>query len=320
MAKSFRDGAPTRTASYLWFALAGGIVVLLYWKSLGALVSLCLSGDSYSHILLIPFIAIYLVASERRRIFAEAVAAVPAGVILIVSGISISFLANRHFYRGGAEHLLSGTTLGFVIVVAGAFVGCFGFEAARAARFPLLFLLLMVPLPDALLSRVIATLQQGSVEISYALFKMVDVPVLRRGVILAVPGVTIEVAKECSSIRSSMALFITCLLAARFYLRSFWRQVLFVAVSLLLSVVKNGIRIVTLTLLSIYVNPGFLRGDLHRDGGFVFFFLALIILWPILLTLRRSENTDRVESRNLAAGMERRASNIISAARSSGER
>jgi len=42
------------------------------------------------------------------------------------------------------------------------------------------------------------------------------------------------------------------------------------------------------------VNPNFMYGDLHRDGGFVFFLLALAMLWPLMVLLQRSE---RPESR-----------------------
>ncbi|MGH9738308.1 MAG: exosortase/archaeosortase family protein [Candidatus Acidiferrales bacterium] len=260
----------------------------LYWNPLTALVSLCLRGDSYSHILLIPFIVLYLVISERGRIFREVHSAIAIGTAAIVAGVLISYGANARFYANGDEHL-SGTILGLVLVCVGCFVACYGTGAARSAIFPLSFLLLIIPPPQSLLSPIVAALQHGSVAVSCLLFKLFGVPVFQKGVLLSVPGVTIEVAKECSSIRSSVALLITCILAARFYLRSFWRQALFVAVSLPLSVIKNGIRIITLTLLSIYVNPGFLHGDLHRDGGFVFFFLALIILWPVLSILRHSE-------------------------------
>jgi exosortase/archaeosortase family protein len=97
-----------------------------------------------------------------------------------------------------------------------------------------------------------------------------------------------EVAKECSSIRSSMALLIICLLAARLYLRTWWKGLLFVLLSLPISVIKNGIRITTLTLLSVYVNPDFLRGDLHYKG-FLFFFLALLMLLPVFIALEKSD-------------------------------
>ena len=66
-------------------------------------------------------------------------------------------------------------------------------------------------------------------------------------------------------------------------------MLLFVLLVLPVSIVKNAIRIVTLTLLSVYVDPSFLRGSLHHDGGFVFFLLALAILFPVLLLLQKSE-------------------------------
>jgi exosortase len=117
----------------------------------------------------------------------------------------------------------------------------------------------------------------------------VGTPVSRHGFLLSVPGVTIEVAKECSSIRSSIALFITCLLAAHLYLRTVWKKFVFVVLGLLVSVVKNGIRISTLTLLSVYVDPGFLYGRLHRQGGFVFFLIALLLLLPVFLWMEKSD-------------------------------
>ena len=68
---------------------------------------------------------------------------------------------------------------------------------------------------------------------------------------------------------------------------------LLVLLSFPLSLIKNGIRIATLTLLSIYVDPSFLTGNLHRQGGFVFFFLALLILLPVFLWLERSDKAHK---------------------------
>jgi exosortase len=155
----------------------------------------------------------------------------------------------------------------------------------------------MVPLPDVILDRTIYALQSGSTEISYLIFQLVGTPVSRHGFLLSVPGVTIEVAKECSSIRSSIALFITCLLAAHLYLRTTWKKLVFVVLGLLLSVVKNGIRITTLTLLSVYVDPGFLYGRLHRQGGFVFFLIALLILLPVFLWMEKSDKVRKPAGR-----------------------
>lgn len=285
-------------ARYVVFLLLFASSIALYWKPLNALVSLSLSGESYSDILLIPFISIYLILTERGKAFRNVnSASFPGAIALVLSGALITIFSNPRFYTDGAYHI-SGTILGLVVLWIGLFVGAFGTRAASSVKFPLAFLFLVVPLPAPVLSPIISMLQRGSVEVSLLLFKALGIPVLRAGFRLTVPGVTIEVAQECSSIRSSMALMITCILAARFYLRTFWRQATFVLISLPLSVIKNGIRIITLTLLGVYVNPGFLDGNLHRHGGFVFFGLALVILWPVLSLLRRSEIPSNAQLKN----------------------
>jgi len=48
-------------------------------------------------------------------------------------------------------------------------------------------------------------------------------------------------------------------------------------------------RIVTLSLLGIYVDQRILYGELHKSGGIPFFIVALAMLAPILWILRRSE-------------------------------
>ncbi len=159
----------------------------------------------------------------------------------------------------------------------------------RAALFPLLLLLLAIPLPEVILSRVVYALEKGSTDITYAIFKTLRVPTLRDGFFLTVPGITIEVAPECSGIRSSVAMLITCLLAAHYYLRTWWGSLVFMILVVPVAMIKNGIRIATLTLLSLYVDPSFLKGSLHRDGGFVFFFIGLAILAVALVGIRRLE-------------------------------
>lgn len=275
-----------RHAVFAAFALVSS---LAFYKTLSALVQYSLRYDSSSHIILIPFIALFLIYMERQRIFSITRMSVGPGVGLAFAGSVLFVLADRSSFPREGNWQLSLETLAVLLVWAGGFLLCYGFVAFRAAAFPLLFLLLMVPLPDVILDRATYALQAGSTEITYLIFQLVGTPVSRHGFLLSVPGVTIEVAKECSSIRSSIALFITCLLAAHLYLRTGWKKFVVVILALLLSVVKNGIRIATLTLLSIYVEPGFLSGRLHQQGGFLFFLLALLILLPVFLYMEKSD-------------------------------
>jgi len=271
------------------FAAFVVLTSVAFYKTLSALIQYSLRNDSSSHIVLIPFIALFLIYMERQRIFSITRMSVSPGVSLTLVGIVLLVLVSRSSFSRDGNWQLSLQTLAVLLIWAGGFLLCYGFFAFRAAAFPLLFLLLAIPLPDVILERATYALQAGSTEITYLIFQMVGTPVSRHGFLLSVPGVTIEVAKECSSIRSSIALFITCLLAAHLYLRTGWKKLVVVVLALLLSVVKNGIRIATLTLLSIYVNPGFLSGKLHQEGGFLFFLIALLILLPVFLCMEKSD-------------------------------
>jgi exosortase len=100
-------------------------------------------------------------------------------------------------------------------------------------------------------------------------------------------GVTIEVAKECSGIRSSLAMFITSVVAGYLTLPSGWRRVVLSLTVLPITIFKNAVRITTITLLSIYVDGNFLTNSwIHRSGGIVFFAIGLVLLALVIWVLR----------------------------------
>ena len=106
---------------------------------------------------------------------------------------------------------------------------------------------------------------------------------------LSIPGLDIEVARECSSIRSSLMLVITTMVLAHVLLRSWWRKSLLIAVAIPLSCAKNGLRIFVIAELGTQVDPGFLDGRLHHHGGIVFLSIALGAVAVLLCALRRTE-------------------------------
>ncbi len=113
---------------------------------------------------------------------------------------------------------------------------------------------------------------------------------------LSIPGLDIEVARECSSIRSSLMLIVTTMVLAHLFLRSRWRKILLIAAVIPLSVAKNGLRIVTIGVLGTRVDPGFLNGKLHHNGGILFFGLSVVSVGAVLWVLRRSELPRKRES------------------------
>jgi exosortase len=278
-------------AARLQFAALFAASAIFGWKTLAALIQYSLSHEDSSHVVVIPFLSAYVIWSERDRIFGAYNKPAFRGLGLAVIALGTLAYGAAWFWtdRTPGTNGFSLQVLCLVAIWIGIFVSISGARAARAALFPLLLLLLMIPLPDAILSRVVYALEKGSTDITYAIFQILRVPTLRSGFYLTVPGITIEVAPECSGIRSSVAMLITCLLAAHYYLRTWWGTLLFMFLVVPVAMIKNGIRIATLTLLSLYVDPSFLRGSLHRDGGFVFFFIGLAILGLALVGIRKLE-------------------------------
>jgi exosortase len=273
-----------------WFTYALFVVasLALFWRPATALVQLALTDQDASHILLIPLISGWLIFSARKSLSPVDKFQFSEASIFLLPAISLVVLCTRRSALSPSTRLAA-CTLALILVLTGGFVGIWGRSQLQKLWFPFAFLLFAVPLPDFLLARVIYLLQAGSAAITGAMFDLTGVPALREGFIFHLPRVSIEIAQECSGIRSSMALLILAVLVSHFAFRPFWKKAVFVCAGLVMMIVKNGIRISTLTLLAIYVDPGFLFGKLHRQGGFLFFLLGLALLLPIFWLLRRGE-------------------------------
>ena len=119
--------------------------------------------------------------------------------------------------------------------------------------------------------------------------KVSGLTVLRDDLYFSLPGLTIEVARECSGIRSTLVLFITSLVAGYLLLRRPGNRAILAVSIIPLAILRNGLRIFTLAWLSVEVNPTIIDSALHRRGGPIFFVLSLIPFFLLLLFLRRHE-------------------------------
>ena len=151
----------------------------------------------------------------------------------------------------------------------------------QRASFPLLLLLLAAPLPESFRTQAIVLLQNRSADATGLLFHLANVPFSRAGVVLTLPRVTIEIAQECSGIRSSLVLLIATLVMGHLLVRSWWSKAGLLLLFVPLMIAKNGLRIFALSMLGMYVDPSFLAGRLHRNGGILFFALAFACTWGV---------------------------------------
>jgi exosortase len=272
----------------MFFGLCA-ISLLAGWTVLKATLSLALHGDQYTHILLVPpswAVLIWLAkpcqwrfSAGNRRV----------GVLLLLTAVAIAAIARWGGARIQADEQISVGMIALVTWWIGSFVLCVGVHASRELRFPLLFLFWLVPFPLFLLTRIENLLQQGSAFAAALLFHVAGVQVIRDSILLSIPGLDLEVATECSSIRSSLILLVSTVLLAHLLLQTRWRKAFVVLLALPLSLAKNGLRIFTIGILGTRVDQSFLTGRLHRDGGVLFFLFALFVILLVLWFLQSRE-------------------------------
>lgn len=265
------------------------LLIVAFHRPLWGLAKLATS-DLHSHTVLIPLIAIYLLNLQRGKLPGGLRTSAAAGGFLgLLSLILVGWAIGLFGQAPVGTAYVAVMTLALVgFIQAGGFV-FLGAAWMRAAAFPMTFLVFLAPLPEVWESALENGLKLASSEASAILFEISGTPFLRDGNIFQLPGIVLEVAQECSGIRSSYVLFITSIVAAQLFLHSPWRRIVLVGLVIPLGIIRNGFRILVIGLLCVHVGPEMIHSIIHRRGGPLFFALSLIPLFLILWLLRRGD-------------------------------
>lgn len=274
---------------HLLFAGLALFLIAAYFVPLRALYTLAHSSDKYSQILIAPLLALFFLFYHRRQmVIADRFSFLPAAVTAAAGCVMLLlsfFLPLSSFPVVQLDFVI----LSFILVFTAFSILFYGLSLLASNRFPWLLLLLLLPLPTTVLDVIINFFRDGSAEVVDRLFQVTGVNYIRDGLTFHLPTLSIYIAKECSGIRSSTALVITGLLAGHLYLRTFRGKSLFMLAVIPLTILKNGIRITTLTILAVKFDHGWLDGSLHHKGGIVFFGLILLLFFVILILIQKLE-------------------------------
>ena len=275
------------------FTLSALFVTAMMAGPMWALMNYALNRENThaSQIVLIPFISAALIYMNRQNIFRSVHYSVVPAAVLLIPGLLL-LIAGRTVGAGLEEgdHLAL-MAASVVFLWLACFILFYGTTAFRTAIFPLLFLAFFIPIPSPILNTTITILQRGSAEMAFVILKLSGTPVLRESAyVIRMPDLVIQVAPECSGIRSGISLLMSGLLAGHLFLRSTWRRVVLVIAAIPVLLFKNALRIATLAFLAVHVDHRILTSQLHREGGIPFFVLGLLLLYPVLVILIKSEN------------------------------
>jgi exosortase len=281
MAQSIQTPAITKNpwslqnAQFAWgAALIGILVMAVYFRVLAKLVTDWAEIPDFSHGFLVPIFAAYLVWAKRKALFKIKVAPTWSGIAVVALGLVILLLGVY-----GAELFLSRISL--VILLAGLVLSFGGWQLLKELRFPILVLLLAIPIPAIIFNEITFPLQILATKLASALLQLSGVPVLREGNIIQLSAMKLEVAEACSGIRSLVSLFTLAIFYGYFLEKSPLRRTVLAVASIPIAIAANAVRIFGTGLCVQYWDPDKAMGFFHEFQGWVMFLVSLGCLFIV---------------------------------------
>jgi exosortase len=265
--------------SALPFALAL-LTAALYLPVAIPLVRQWLTDPNYRHGVAIPLISAAVLWMRRKELAGiERSGGAVIGFILalLASGLLVIGTAASEFFT--ARLSIPVMMIGIAYVIGGR-------EFVERARFPLLFLFLMIPLPYIIYYKITFPLQIMSAKLSASALGILHIAVIRRGNILVLPNYELEVVAACSGLRSLMTMFTLALLFSVFSGLSTLRKVILVACAAPAAIIANTLRLVVTAIGAYAISPAFADGTLHEIAGLIVFFAGFLLIVITLGILR----------------------------------
>jgi len=282
---------PTVRPTVRWRILQYGILAVLigwlYFPILSRLAVQWHNDPNYSLGPLVPIFSMWVLWRDRSRLFRVAPQPSGWGFFILIAGMGTLVVGVL-----GSELFLSRFSL--LLVLAGLVVFFVGWRCFRIVLFPWAFLLLMIPIPAIILTRVTFPLQILASSIAGTILQFLGVPVFREGNIINLPNLQLEVAEACSGIRSLLSLTTIAIIYGFLSdTRTHVRLVLALA-SVPIAVAANSLRIVITGLLVQHWDKNKALGFFHEFSGWVIFLLSLALLVGLHRLLRPVEVRRRV--------------------------
>ena len=258
--------------------LVGGaflaVFVGLFWPTFLWMAERFEAHDSfYSHGWLIPFASAWLIWQRRALVRQMPHHASYWGLALLIPSVAVHVLASWWDLGFVSGFAMLGTVWGLVWTA-------WGWLMLWTLRFPLLFLLFMVPLPGVLLIAVSFKMKLLAASIASHLLPVIGIPAQQAGSTIHVPGVSVIVDDTCSGLRSLISLIALATLWTALLPRTSkrWQKLAMVAASIPIALVANMSRILVLVLLSAIYGPKIADSFIHYGSGLVVFGIAIASL------------------------------------------
>ena len=261
-------GRALSPSSQFLIALAFLAPFLFYYATASSIVDVWNSSETFAHGYIILPISLWLI--WRRRANFDALPPAPwwpaIGLLLLVG-------AGWMLARMGEVQVVA--QYAFVAMFPVIALAVFGRRLAWSLAFPLLFLLFAVPFGEIF----IAPLIEFTADFTIWAVQATGIPVLRNGTRFELPTGSWSVVEACSGVRYLISsVTIGCLYAYLTY-RSTTRRLVFIAMSIVMPILANGLRAFMIVMIGHHSDMALATGVDHLIYGWIFFGIVMFLMF-----------------------------------------
>ncbi len=245
-------------------------IVALYWPTVASMASIWWHYETYAHGMLVVPIILYMVWTRRHEIAVLEPRLMPVGAGLLLV-LSLGWLAADAAEVAVVQHFA------VAVMIQVAVYALLGGPVTWAIAFPLAYLLFAVPVGEAL----IPPLRQVTAWFTVEGLRLTGIPVLWEGLYITIPTGNFEVAEACSGLRYLIASVALGFLYAYLTYQSLWRRLAFIALSVVMPIVANGVRAYGIVMIAHLSDMKYATGVDHLIYGWLFFGLVVLLMFWI---------------------------------------
>jgi len=260
--------------------LVGVLSVWPFWDGLTQMWGWWIDSPEYSHGLLIPPVAAFLIWQQKDRLermpfdgsWRGVVVTLFGGAMLVVGQLGTVYTIVQYAY---------------VVTLYGLVLSFLGWRPFRLIAVPMLILMFMIPLPQFVMANLSTKLQLLSSQLGVAVMRAFDVTVFVEGNVIDLGGYKLQVAEACSGLRYLFPLMTLGFLMAYFYKGAFWKRTLLFFSSIPITVLMNSIRVGVIGITVERWGISMAEGFLHEFQGWMIFMISMAIMLGEIVILNR---------------------------------
>jgi exosortase A len=299
--------APWRAAT-MRLGLAWLALIACFYSDWAAMAGQWWNSSTYTHILVVPAIVAWLVWTRAPQLAKLSPRPWWPGLLLFAGSALLWLLGQFAGFSTASQ-------AGAVAMLIGTALALLGPKVCAGLIFPLAYMAFLVPFGDEL----VPALQLITAKLTITLVGLSGVHAVIDGVFIQTPAGLFEVAEACSGVKFLIAMVAFGVLVAGVCFRSWPRRIAFMALTVVIPILANGVRAWATIFVAQYVGAEKATGFDHLVYGWIFFALVMVVTLALAWKFfdRAADDpmldADEIERSRLLTTLERRTVTPVTA-------